>query len=312
MKFLIIGDLHGRKPRIHFKDFDAIIVPGDVCDDREIMPFSKKWGAHVKKAKASNKTVLHYDDFIIKQIGKRKLGQLEKKSLKRGREILEYLNSFGKPVFLVPGNWDHSYGQTRIKDSYKSDYHYLKMFYDFWLGKETNRFLTNGLSNIYDCQYKLHKFSEFNILGYGLSSAPESPNLKVKFSFDKKSKEKLKKSYKKILERLSIEYKKRDKKKPTVFISHNIPHNTKLDIVLNKKSYAYKKHLGSSVARNFCVRYKPLICVGGHIHEHFGKDKIGDTMVVNAGYGNSVNVLLEIKDNKIKKLKFWDGKKLYK
>ena len=78
------------------------------------------------------------------------------------------------------------------------------------------------------------------------------------------------------------------------------------------RSYAYKKHLGSSVARNFCVRYKPLICVGGHIHEHFGKDKIGDTMVVNAGYGNSVNVLLEIKDNKIKKLKFWDGKKLYK
>lgn len=28
MKLLIIGDLHGNKPKIHFKDFDAIIAPG--------------------------------------------------------------------------------------------------------------------------------------------------------------------------------------------------------------------------------------------------------------------------------------------
>ena len=307
MKFLIIGDLHGRKPRIHFKDFDAIIAPGDFCDDREITPFSKKWGAHVKKARANNETVLHYDDFIIKQIGKRKLAQLEKKSLKRGREILEYLNSFGPPVFIVPGNWDHSYGPTRIKDSYQSDYHYFKMFYDFWMGKETNKFLTRGLKNIYDCQYNLHKFEEFNILGYGLSSAPESPTLKVKFDFDGKSKDKLKKAYRRMLDKLSIEYKKRDKKIPTIFISHNVPYNTKLDLVLNKKSYAYKKHLGSSVARWFCTRYRPLICVGGHIHEHHGKDKIGKTVVVNAGYGPVVNSLLEIKGKKITKLKFYRG-----
>ena len=31
MKFLVIGDLHGQKPKIHFKDFDAIIAPGDFC-----------------------------------------------------------------------------------------------------------------------------------------------------------------------------------------------------------------------------------------------------------------------------------------
>jgi Icc-related predicted phosphoesterase len=307
VKFLIIGDLHGRKPRIHFKDFDAIIAPGDFCDDREIIPFSKKWGVHVKKARANNETVLHYDDFIIKQIGKTKLSQLEKRSLKRGREILKYLNSFGKPVFLVPGNWDHSYGPTRIKDSYKSDYHYLKMFYDFWLGKQINEFLIKGLKNIYDCQYKMHKFDEFNIMGYGLSSAPESPSLKVKFDFDKKSKEKLKNSYRRILERLSKEYKKRDRKKPTIFISHNVPFDTKLDIVLNKKSYAYKQHLGSAVARWFCVKYKPLICIGGHIHEHHGKDMIGPTRVVNAGFGPKVNTFLEIKGKKISKLKFYRG-----
>ena len=31
VKFLIIGDLHGNKPKIHFKDFDAIIAHGDFC-----------------------------------------------------------------------------------------------------------------------------------------------------------------------------------------------------------------------------------------------------------------------------------------
>lgn len=28
------------------------------------------------------------------------------KSIKDGRELLEYLNSLGVPIFAVPGNWD--------------------------------------------------------------------------------------------------------------------------------------------------------------------------------------------------------------
>jgi len=32
-KFLIIGDLHGNKPKIYSNDFDAIIAPGDFCSD---------------------------------------------------------------------------------------------------------------------------------------------------------------------------------------------------------------------------------------------------------------------------------------
>ncbi len=33
MRFLIVGDLHGQMPKIHFKEFDAIIAPGDFCPD---------------------------------------------------------------------------------------------------------------------------------------------------------------------------------------------------------------------------------------------------------------------------------------
>jgi len=35
-KLLIIGDLHGMMPKIYFKDFDVIIVPGDICGDKGI------------------------------------------------------------------------------------------------------------------------------------------------------------------------------------------------------------------------------------------------------------------------------------
>jgi len=70
----------------------------------------------------------------MKAGGKRKLNEMEKSSLVKGRKIIEYLNKFGKPVFLVPGNWDQSYGKTRIKNMDKNDYNYLKSFYDFWLG----------------------------------------------------------------------------------------------------------------------------------------------------------------------------------
>ena len=42
-------------------------------------------------------------------------------------------------------------------------------------------------------------------------------------------------------------------------------------------------HVGSSTVRDFIVQYKPDVCISGHIHESRGKDKIGNTIVLNAG-----------------------------
>jgi len=312
MKILVVGDLHGQKPKINFKNFDAIIAPGDFCGDKELGPLYKKWFKHIKDNPENH---IGSDKFFIKESGgKRKLKQMEKRSLKEGRKIIEYLNSFGKPVFLVPGNWDQSYGKTKIKDMDKSDYNTLKTFLDFWLGNRINKKLIKGLKNVRDCQYKLHEFKGINLLGYGLSSAPEDPISRKKTkkrNYSKNEFKLLRKAHKKIVDKLDNVYRKRNKKFPTIFISHNVPHNTKLDIVKNKESYAYKKHFGSTVAREFCKKWKPLICVGSHIHEGFGKDKIGKTIVINAGFGRNVNTLIEIdeKKGKIKKIKFWNGGK---
>ena len=303
VRFLVVGDLHGRKPIIKSKKFDYIIIPGDVCDDRGIKPINKLWVRHIKKARERGEKGLDNDEFMIQKLGKRKYEKLHKQSLKRGREILEYLNSFGKPVLFTPGNWDQSYGPTRTK-KWDRDYNYLKMFYDFWLGKNTNSTLIKGLKNVYDCQYKLHKFKDFNVIGYGLSSAPEEPSFKFKFKISKDEQKKLRKPYKKILNNLRVEYIARNKKIPTIFITHNVPYNTKLDVVLDKDSYAYKKHLGSYVGRWFCEKYQPLVCIGGHIHEHHGKTKIGKTVVINAGYSGRVNTYFDIEKGRLKNLKF--------
>lgn len=69
MRILVIGDLHGQKPRIHFKDFDCIIQVGDVCSDKEFRPYYNKWFQLLKK---DRNTEIDVEDLIIKDIGKKK------------------------------------------------------------------------------------------------------------------------------------------------------------------------------------------------------------------------------------------------
>jgi len=316
MKILVIGDLHGQKPRIHFKDFDCIIQVGDVADDSEFRPYLKEI---FKLWKESEKRSIGMDDFIIEKIGKKEFNKITKKSLDKGREVLKFLTNFGKPVFFVPGNWDESYGKTRIKNIEKSDYNYLKAFYDFWLGDKINPKLIKGVKNLKNCQFKNHIFEGVNFVGYGLSSGPEDIKRR-KAKLYKKTKRKkdildkqyvkLKEAHQKIIDKLNLAFKKRNKELPTIFISHNVPYNTKLDVVNDKENYVHKMHLGSSIARKFCEKHEPLLCIGGHLHDHFGKTKIGKTTVINAGFGKDANVLIDLdeKKGKIRKVEFYKKK----
>ncbi len=308
MKILVIGDLHGQKPRIHSKDFDCIIQVGDICDDSGFRPYIKKWFAAIKKDRKNAKSD---DKFIIDEIGKKGIKKLEQDSLKEGRKILEYLDSFNKPVFIVPGNWDQSYGKTKIKDLDKDDYSYLKAFYDFYMGDRINPRLTKGLKNVNDCQFRNHEFNGINLFGYGLSSAYEHYKRKRKLNISKQEHEKLKKAYFNLIKKLFVSYSKRNKSNITIFISHNIPRDTKLDIVRNKNSSANGMHLGSSIARKFCEKYQPLICIGGHVHESPGKDKIRKTIVINPGFGKDAQVLIDVDEDKrkIRSIKFFGNAK---
>ncbi len=302
MKLLIIGDLHGRKPIIKVRDFDAIVLVGDICDDKKIGPLYKEWFKELKlNPKAS------FEEVAFEKVDKREYRKMEKESLLVGRKILKYLDKFGKPIFMVAGNWDQSFGKTRIKNPDKNYYNQLKYFLDSHLGSRINLQLTKGIKNIKNCMFNCIEFKEVNFIGYGLSRGPERIRKNKEKEIGEAKFDKLKKSYKKVGDKLSNSYKKRKNKNlPTFFITHNIPYGTKLDIGKDKKSYAYKKHLGSTIARDFCRKFRPEICVGGHVHEGKGKDKIGKTVVVNPGYGKDAQVLIEINEEKrkIKRVKF--------
>jgi Icc-related predicted phosphoesterase len=289
-KFLIVGDLHGPIPEIYVKDFDAVIAPGDFCDNNEYRKHA--FGAMRKNMADPSLDIDWWDEAG----GKCKAKKMIKESRASGRKALEFLNSLNVPVYLVPGNGDLS----PMKDSsfrFERKDHWEKMI--------------KGLTNIIDCHNKLIITSELNFIGYGLNSGPELPVKKNEISNLTKEEFKGKRDKyqekKKTLKKLFQLAKKN--KKPTIYISHNVPHMTKIDKINNPASPKNGEHYGSLITKELIKEQQPLVTVSGHMHEHFDKVKIGKTTAINAGYGPKKNVLLEIVNGKIKQLKFIDKAK---
>lgn len=302
MKLLLIPDLHGRRPLIPKEEFDAIVCIGDICSDKGRRALTKQWFRYLEKNPDKQ---ISDDEFIIKKIGKKGMIEMDKKSLEVGNSLLKYLDKFGKPIFFIPGNWDQSYGKTNIKNPDKDIYSYLKLFYDYWLGDKLNPRLIKGVKNLVNCQFKSHEFKGFNLIGYGLCSGPE--DLKFKKNSSKLSlfqRAKLNWSYRRIVSKLEKTYASRNKLLPIIFLTHNVPYGTKIDVLVNKKSKLNGKHMGSTIARDFVLNHKPLLCVCGHMHEHFGKVKLQKTNCINVGFGNKKAVIVSLDNSKIKKIKF--------
>ncbi|MGP1520386.1 MAG: metallophosphoesterase family protein [Treponema sp.] len=62
-----------------------------------------------------------------------------------------------------------------------------------------------------------------------------------------------------------------------ILVTHNPPHGAKTDKV------APLVHVGSKLIRKFIEEKKPIIAISGHIHEAFGVDNIGQTLLLNPG-----------------------------
>ena len=261
-------------------EFDAIIAPGDFCSDA-----AKKYMFEVIRMREKNqKSKIRWYDLV----GEVKAKQMVKQSLKDGRKVLEFLNKQNVPVYVVPGNWDWARAD---KDR--------GLF-----GKDWFPALINGLNNIRNLHYKKLSVDGVDLIGYGLSSFPEVPQTaKEKRILGKKRLQQTKKEFSNSISRLSKLFKK--SKHPVLFLSHNVPFNTPLDLITWKESPRYGQHFGSVVARKIVEKHQPLVCIGAHMHEHFTSCKLGKTICINSGFGSKVNVLLEIKDNKIKQLKFY-------
>ncbi len=238
MKFLIIGDLHGNKPKISKKGFDAIIAPGDFCSDA---PRKYMFEALKMNLKNPDSNVEWYD-----LTGKLKAKKMIKKSIKDGRSILEFLNSFDVPVYCVPGNWDWT------KED--KDWGYLK--------KDHYKGLIKGLKNIVDVYHKTKDIGEYNFIGHGISSGPEYPQYKQDLAMFKKNKlNKIKNKYEKHSKKLNSLFQK--SKKPIIFLSHNVPFNTPLDKIVNKSSPRNGQYFGIGLSSEDCESYSGNYFDGG-------------------------------------------------
>jgi Icc-related predicted phosphoesterase len=285
IKILVIGDLHGHMPKFHFKEFDAIIAPGDFCSSDKIWKIFKK--TYIKFLENPD----DYEEWY-NTIPKSDAKKLVKKSLSDGRKILKKLNSLGVPVYIIPGNWDYfekDKGWEYLNKNYYKDY------------------LIKGLKNIKDCHEKNINIGGYSIIGYGLVNGPE---LLKHRDYKNISKERYKINildYKKKIGRYNKLFKK-SSNIPKILLSHNVPFNTELDKIVNKDSPRNGYNYGSNIARDLILRHKPILCISGHMHEHYGTCKLGKTVVLNAGFGGDKNTLIELRDGNIKSIKFY-GKK---
>ena len=270
--FLILGDLHGSMPKFHTQNFDVIICPGDICGD------------DIRTAFYSHKDEISDEGGVSDDM------DWDEISLQKGRKVLEYLNSLNKPVFLVPGNWDH----TPYRDGMGP----------YILDPEINPWekIKVGLENIYDVEYTKAEFEGIAIVGHGSTSSPEPLELEEDTNEEELDSREL--FFRHRFAELNTFM--QEESKPTILISHNAPYGTKLDLIQNEKSYAHGEHYGSGLTRVLIDENQPLLCISGHIHEGVGQEVLGKTTCINSGFKGDINVIVEIdvEKNKIELIEF--------
>ena len=78
--------------------------------------------------------------------------------------------------------------------------------------------------------------------------------------------------------------------KPMILVTHQPAWGTAVDL------QASTRHKGSRSVRSFIEDHQPLLAVSGHIHEAYGTDQIGSTLLVNPGpFRNGRYATIDIK-----------------
>ncbi len=293
MKILAIGDFHGEFPSkfnkiIDKEKIDLVISLGDYPP----FHYRKLWF----------KYCYGKDVGLWEIIGKKRYKQLVMKDLSLAENSLKKLNKLKIPVFTVLGNIDYP-NPNDVGD-------YPKALTDKQPNWEKEDLFTKRLikyKNIHRFDYRALKFQNYILIGMRGHSAPG------------KIKSKAFRKHKTLLERLFKKFGKENREGKIIFASHNVPYDTKLDIIGVKplktalkayygrtiKKKKLKRHYGSKMARKIINKYHPILALGGHIHESFGEDKIGRTTLINPGAAHEGKAaVVELDKGKIRKIKF--------
>ncbi len=167
-------------------------------------------------------------------------------------------------LIVISGDLTNYHGKVEAKKVLESIKRYNKRLlaqYGNLDQPEVNEYLTGEGINLHGNGYV---FGDVGIFGCGGSSpTPFNTPSEITESDIKKY--------------LTHGYSKVKDAKWKIMVCHTPPKDTVIDIIRSGI------HVGSSTVRDFIVQYKPDVCISGHIHESRGKDKVGDTIVLNAG-----------------------------
>lgn len=263
MKILVIGDCHGKKPEIPDEDFELVLAVGDICGGTDEMRTAMFDSINSEKP-------------FYEIRGESKAKKAVEESIEEGKQILETLNNLGKPVYIVPGNWDWT--------GINSDWDFLE-----------NRGYPEMLSeyeNIHNLNFESREFEDVQFIGYGPCSGPEIPQYEDDKPNSQEEMNEMRKEYEQTKQELSNLFEKED----TILISHNAPQNTDLDMIDNPESPKHGRHYGSVIVRELVEEFNPLFNVAGHMHESEGVQSIGETLCINTGLNNVVLIDTDSKE----------------
>lgn len=277
MRILVIGDFHSILSKSLEREIkklnpDLILSSGDFCGDKTLSKFffQKIYGKNEEEISLGNMSTYNF---------------LEGEALKKGILLINRLKKLKIPLYGIRGNWDPApFGHDLVGKLDRNEIREVKYFEK--LQSKDFRFV----------DMKLIEFEDFILVGGASSTSPQRLKknsmerlIKIHHMSKREAKEYLsilKKNWdtrQKLYDnnfKKALEIQNKTGKK-IIFLTHNCPYNTKLDKI--KKGPAKGEHYGSYQERLVIKEYKPDIVLCGHIHENFGKDKIGKSMICNAG-----------------------------
>jgi Icc-related predicted phosphoesterase len=277
MKILAIGDFHGEFPSkfnkiIKKEKIDLVVSNGD------FFPFSYR--------KTWFKYCYGKDTELWEVIGKKKYKQWILKDLKAGEKALKKLNSLHIPVITVYGNLDYTRNWSDSQDVKTQR---------LWRWDNQNFFskIIRKYKNIHLFSYSYFKFGDLVFIGtYGSSNKGDPKSKTYKRNFKK-------------MKKLFDKFKRENREGKVIFVGHNVPYNTKLDKAsMRAHPKVAGKHLGSKMIKELIKKYKPILYLGGHMHEAHGKQKVGRTLCINPGAAHEGKAaIINLEGNKIKSAK---------
>ncbi|MHA1912574.1 MAG: metallophosphoesterase family protein [Candidatus Kariarchaeaceae archaeon] len=245
MKIGLLADIHGSEKNLnlllnHFEreKIDLVLIAGDIAATVNYKLIVKSV-IFSKKLSRSN-----YANYVYSSA----LELFDKFQIKSLKNILKRLNKCSFPTILIPGNSETNNASHFLKEeSEKSN----NLF-----------FIDNDLLHMPELEITFIGYSGTLPAVYrrAFASPGEKPLIQMREELSK------------------IEQKLKDSTDPVIFLTHDAPYGTKLDIIKARKEQG-----GNKALTEFIERVKPLINIHGHIHENRGTDRIGKTLLINPG-----------------------------